>query len=102
MLENVPEKMTDEAVTILAKQRDKITKWLYFQANAISRRDISDIGNIERKHGILIQIKSLIHLLGKAKEDIIEHPTMGELKPIEKIEDLQKGVEKFKKGIVKK
>ena len=98
MLENIPEKITDDAITILAKQKEKITKWLYFQAYTISRKDVSDIGNIERKHGILIEIKSLIHLLGKAKDDVIEHPTMGELKPVEKIEDLQAGVEKFKKG----
>ncbi len=98
MLLDVPQNITDEAVAILAKQRGTVTKWLYFQAHVLSRRDISDIGSIDIKHGMLIEIKSLIQLLGKAKEVSIDHPEKGTLVAVP--DDWKKDIETFKAGKV--
>lgn len=99
MLQDVPESKTDLAIPVLGKQKDHVINWLYAQASAISRRNVSDMGSLEIKHGILIEIKTLISLLNKSKSSSIEHPTLGELKPIKsETEDWKKGVENFKKG----
>ena len=101
LLLDVPQNLTDEAVTILAKQREKVTKWLYFHAHVISQREISDVTSIEKKQGMLIEIKSLIHLIGKAPQGAVEHLTMGELIPVKK-DDYKKKIAAFKDGKVYK
>lgn len=101
MLLDIPEKISQPAIAILAKDREVMTKFLYYQAHVLHRRDPSDLVNMERKAGMLIQIKLLLTLIGTAPRGEEPHPVVG--KTVAPPEDWHEKVEKFKKGeLIKK
>lgn len=100
LLLDIPKNISEPAITIIQEKRTVITQWLFWQAHTISRRDITDFLTMERKLGILTQIKLMITILGNSSSPVLEdHPTMGPLEEIPK--DYTKDIESFKKGQIR-
>lgn len=95
LLADIPPKVTEQAIVMLAEKRDVVTKWLYYQAHTISRRDITDFVSMERKLGILTQIKLMLIILGNAPRGEEDHPVIG--KTVAPPEDWKAPIERFKK-----
>jgi len=101
LLLNVPRNITEQAVEIMAGQREIFSRFFYWVAHSLHRRDPADLGNIEKKAGMLIQIKLLLSLLGSAPRGVEAHPVVGRTIPIEK--DYKDDIENFKKyKVIKK
>lgn len=63
LLMNIPNKVGKPAIEIIGAKKDAVTKWLYYEANSVSRRNPLDFGNLERRNGILIMIQAFITAL---------------------------------------
>ena len=100
LLKDIPKNVAEQGVEMMAEKRDIITRLLYWQAHVVHRRDPSDFINMERKMGILTQIKLLLVILGNAPKGEEEHPVVG--KTVAPPEDWKEPVENFKKRIIKK
>lgn len=96
LLKDIPPKVSEQAVSILTERREILTKWLYWQAHTVSRRDPTDFINLERKLGILVQIKMMLLLIGNAPRGEEDHPVYGTT--VAPPEDWMTPVEAFKKG----
>lgn len=100
LLLSIPDKISRPAIDILAARREAVKKWLFFEANSIYRRPITDFANSERRNGMLMLIQALLYAIGSREKTVSEeHPTVGETvaPPV----DWQKNIEEFKKGSAK-
>lgn len=97
LLLSIPSKVSKPAIEILGGKKETLVKWLYFEANSIFRRRVIDFGNLERRNGMLIMIQAMILLVNGADSTTEEHPTLGDVKPIDN--SWRKDVQEFKKGI---
>lgn len=101
MLLDIPKNVSEAGIEMLSTQREIVTKFLYWQAHSVHRRDPADFVNMDRKMGVLIQIKLLLVLIGNSprKEEI--HPVVG--KTVAPPEDWSADVRNFKeRKIIKK
>jgi hypothetical protein len=94
LLLDVPQRVTDTGLSLVAEKREQVIKWLYWQAHALSRRNPAEIGNADKRLGMLLQIKMWLVLIGQAPKGKEEHPVIGETLPPP--EDWSKGVKAFK------
>lgn len=99
LLENIPTKTGRPAIEIISSKREPVIKWLYYEANAVSRRVPTDFGNLERRNGILIMIQAMISALSNSG-----FPDEAKVPVLEKTKitpDWVSGVQAFKnKGIL--
>jgi hypothetical protein len=105
-LGNVPKKVADPAITLLAEQREVIEKWLVYEAYLIQRRSINDIRRSDFYLGMLTNIKILLKIFeskgkeGTYKKDFGKVKTMEEYK--KELDSHLAGVKKFKNNGVDK
>lgn len=97
---DIPKHVEETTVTMMASHRETFTKFLYWQAHVLHRRDPADIVNMERKAGMLIQIKLWLTLIGNAPRGEEEHPVVG--KTVPPPEDWQTPIDRFKKREIPK
>lgn len=92
LLSGVPEDVKKIGLENLGKSKDKIVKWLYFEANSIYRRSPLDFSSLERRNGMLIFIYALIRALSDIEITKKEHPIYGETEspPPEWIDNIKK------------
>ncbi len=100
MLLDIPKNISEVGIEMLSNQRELVTKFLYWQAHSVHRRDPSDFLNMERKMGMLIQIKLLLTLIGNSPRKEEEHPVVG--KTVAPPEDWTDAVKNFKERKVLK
>lgn len=93
LLLNIPNKVGKPAIEVVGPKRESVIKWLYYEANAVSRRNPVDFGNIERRNGILIMIQALISAFGNVT---VAEEVKIEKKDITKTPDWIEGINKFK------
>ena len=67
LLEDVPENVSEPALSILGDKKQKVEKFLLFQAAILQRRLAKNPKDAERNLGMLTQIKLWIYLLDKLK-----------------------------------
>lgn len=98
LLENIPNKTGRPAIEIISAKREPVIKWLYYEANAVSRRVPTDFGNLERRNGILIMIQALIVALSNS--GFPDEPKIDIKETVKKEPNWKKGVEQFTKKAV--
>lgn len=67
LLEDIPENISEPALSILGEKKRKIERFLLFQASILQRRLAKNPKDAERNLGMLVQIKLWIYLLDKLK-----------------------------------
>lgn len=101
LLLDIPKDLREQTMEIVSDKHEIFKKFLYWQAHSIHRRDPSDFITMDRKMGMLIQIKLLLMIIIPSKTGVKEHPVVG--KTIAPPEDWKTSVETFKKGkLIKK
>jgi len=98
LLMNIPNKVGKPAIEIVGAKKDTVTKWLYFEANSIARRSITDFPSIERRNGMLIAIQAFIIALSNPlfKEEKIPEVKAKSDVPVE---SYLSGIDSFKRGM---
>ena len=100
LLMNIPNKVGKPAIEILSTKREPVTKWLYYEANAVSRRVPTDFDNLERRNGILIMIQAMLTAIATST---FQEEKNTEKNASEKNQVNWRGnIEDFKKGVIKK
>lgn len=71
---DIPKKVSDEAVTILEEKRQRVDKWVAFQAFHLQRRVVHDPAKAQVIFGMLLQLKLMSHMIsgGKSIPDEVE------------------------------
>lgn len=99
LLLNMPNKVGQPAIQIMGGKREQVVKWLYFEVNAISRRNPVDFGSLERRNGMLIMIKAMLlavsNPLISGKEEMNPQP----MEKPRTVKDWKPGIETFKSKI---
>lgn len=100
---NIPDKVEEGAIEVLATKRRKVEKWILSAAYQIQRKSMIDISRIQFYQGQLTTLKVILYLIGKveyqSKKEVIN---IGETESMDDYKERLKGVESFKKGPVKK
>lgn len=94
LLMNIPNKVGRPAIEIVSSKREPVIKWLYYEANAVSRRVPTDFGNLERRNGILIMIQAFITAL--ATSGFPDEPKVVITEKTKETVDWRKGINEFK------
>lgn len=93
----IPQKITDEAISILKEKRPRIDKWIAFQALTLQRRMVNDPKNPQITFGMLLQLKLISHMIsgGQTLQEEVENtqPSSGAQEERERKEELQKSIE---------
>lgn len=59
----IPNKVSDPALNIIGENRQKVDKWILYQAYYLQRRIASSKGAMERSFGMLLQLKIMRTML---------------------------------------
>jgi hypothetical protein len=95
LIGQIPKDVREPSVAFLAKGRDTLTRYFLYQAYAIQRRAVADIGNAERFHGMLVFMKFLLSLIeGTATPEPMIMSSTEEKKenPLDKVEEFSRGM----------
>lgn len=60
---SVPNKVSDNGVSVLREQRTKVEKWFMWQAFVLQRRLVNNPKDATMIMGMLLQIKVMLHML---------------------------------------
>lgn len=107
LFKSIPNKVSDNAISVLNEQRTKIDKWFLWQAFVLQRRLVNNPTEAATIMGMLLQIKVMMHMLS---EGVVSDELAPDTSPASKAaadrrrkdaEDHKKemdGVDAFKKG----
>ncbi len=95
LIGEVPEKVTVQAIEIIAEKKAKFQKWLLYQAHYLQRRDIADIKSKDVVFGQLIFIKAMLHLVNQTRS-VEEGKSATEVRPASTLQDDLRRVNDFK------
>lgn len=99
LLLSIPDEISKPALDLLAERKKSVTKWLFFEANSIYRRPVTDFHGAERRNGMLIMIQALLMAVGARERKVEEHPTVGET--VAPPDDWKKHIDGFQEGAKK-
>lgn len=94
LLQDIPKKVAEGGIEMMAAQREVFASFLYYQAHTVHRRNPTDFINMERKQGVLTEIKLLLTLISGAPRGKEPHPVVGET--VAPPDEWETGVKNFK------
>lgn len=102
--ESIPQKVTEEAMTVLKEKRPKIDKWIAYQSFYLQRRMVHEPEKAPTLFGMLLQLKLMSRMIAGSTpttDDTDYVPVSKVREEKEREAELAKhreGVEAFKKG----
>lgn len=101
-LRETPKSVSKPAISLLAEQKNVITKWLNYEGYKITRKSIGDMKHSDFYLGVVTNIKVFIKILEEETISGEYHKELGKVQTIpeykKELKEHLAGVKKFKKG----
>lgn len=66
LFSSIPKKVSDPGITVFTDQRSKMERWFMWMAYLLQRRMVDNPLEAEKIHGMLLQIKIMLTMIGGA------------------------------------
>lgn len=71
-LGDIPKQVNENAIGVMGERKEKLEKWLLWQAYLVQRKAVSDLRRADYYFGVLSHIKILLSLISSVKSVDIE------------------------------
>ena len=96
---NIPSKLEEGAIEVIAKRRRSVEKWIFSVAYQIQRKSVVDITRTQFYQGQLATLKVILLLIGKPEyESKDEDSKIGETTSMKDYQKMKESIDNFKKG----